>query len=414
MLKGILILLCAGLSYAALEYPQVATSEFDCSLYPNVDRFYAAYPITGECEHFYRCVPTEPLAYKYECLDAETVFDEHQQYCVFPYQTSPPCGTLGSTTIGTGGTNLPPATADPNGFYCDGLAFGYYANPAECNSFYICNGDVPAGTSPNSVPCPSGLVYNPVAEYCDWPYNVAPPCGTKTFRRVPFDNVGPACPDDERYECNGVTNIVVDSDCTTYYNCDENIQRVCPSSCPPGLVFNAANGYCDWVYNVASPCGTLSARQVYETVTGPACEPEERYNCNGATATVVDSEDCSVFYNCDSNIQQPCPSKCADGLVYNTDLGVCDWLYNVPPPCGVTTTTIATTSVVITNNPGCSDSERYNCNGAVAPVRDSADCSVYYNCDAQTQHPCPTTCPDGLLYDETLDVCNWPSEVTNC
>jgi len=67
------------------------------------------------------------------------------------------------------------------------------------------------------------------------------------------------------------------------------------------------------------------AMQSDEEVEGPACAPEERYNCAGQTVPQRDADDCSVFYNCDANIQNPCPSACPPGLLYNDILKICDW-----------------------------------------------------------------------------------------
>merc|ERR1712135_231867 len=125
---------------------------------------------------------------------------------------------------------------------------------------------------------------------------------------------------------------------------------------------------------------------------GPACDSSERYNCAGLTVPQRDSDDCSVFYNCDANIQNPCPSTCPPGLLFNDVLKICDW------PAQVTG-----------SGPECAPEERYNCAGSMVPVRDADDCSVFYNCDYNIQEPCPSTCPPGLLYNDILKVCDWPS-----
>eukprot|EP00091_Calanus_sinicus_P017839 TRINITY_DN3872_c0_g1_i1.p1 TRINITY_DN3872_c0_g1~~TRINITY_DN3872_c0_g1_i1.p1 ORF type:complete len:121 (-),score=41.98 TRINITY_DN3872_c0_g1_i1:55-417(-) len=38
------------------------------------------------------------------------------------------------------------------------------------------------------------------------------------------------------------------------------------------------------------------------------------------------------------------------------------------------------------------------------------DCGSYYMCDAGL-NPVLMNCPDGLFWDENLDVCNWPENV---
>ena len=39
-----------------------------------------------------------------------------------------------------------------------------------------------------------------------------------------------------------------------------------------------------------------------------------------------------------------------------------------------------------------------------------SDCGSYYMCDAGL-NPVLMNCPDGLFWDENLNVCNWPENV---
>merc|ERR1712212_1203801 len=147
---------------------------------------------------------------------------------------------------------------------------------------------------------------------------------------------------------------------------------------------------------------------------GPACDPSERYNCAGSTVPTRDSEDCTKFYNCDANIQAPCPSYCPPGLLYNDVLKLCDWPSSVPECAPEPSFFMNMNDGEEGEGPACLDEERYNCAGSVVPVRDANDCSIFYNCDAQIQRPCPSSCPSGLLYNDALKVCDWPSEVSGC
>lgn len=54
--------------------------------------------------------------------------------------------------------------------FCAGKADGLYANPydAACASYIQCYN---SGTAGVYQACPSGLVFNPTAKYCDWSYN---------------------------------------------------------------------------------------------------------------------------------------------------------------------------------------------------------------------------------------------------
>ena len=48
-------------------------------------------------------------------------------------------------------------------------------------------------------------------------------------------------------------------------------------------------------------------------------------------------------------------------------------------------------------------------NGDVIFLPDPDDCSKYYQCTPSG--PVPQQCSDGLLFDPTINVCNWPDLV---
>jgi len=221
--------------------------------------------------------------------------------------------------------------------------------------------------------------------------------------------------EEERFDCEGSLIPVRDADdCTVFYNCDYNIQNPCPSTCPPGLLYNDVLKVCDWPSEVQG-CGPTARNgnmtTPAPTTEGPACAPEERYNCAGSLVPVRDADDCTVFYNCDFNIQNPCPSTCPPGLLYNDIIGVCDWPSEVQG-CGAESRNMESDEEV--EGPACAPEERFNCAGSTVPLRDADDCSVFYNCDANIQNPCPSTCPPGLLYNDILKICDWPTSVSGC
>lgn len=61
---------------------------------------------------------------------------------------------------------------DPS--FCKRKEAGFYPHPTECRVFYTCAMDITVVHS-----CPQGTVFNPDALQCDWPKDVAPPCGSK-------------------------------------------------------------------------------------------------------------------------------------------------------------------------------------------------------------------------------------------
>jgi len=276
----------------------------------------------------------------------------------------------------------------------------------DCTKFYNCDANI---QTPCPSYCPPGLLYNDVLKICDWPEQVSG-CGPQpSFFMNEEEIEGPACLDEERYDCAGSTVPVRDdNDCTVFYNCDAQIQRPCPSTCPPGLYYNDVLKVCDWP-SAVSGCESPFSKALSmdeEEVEGPACLDEERFDCAGSTVPVRDANDCSVFYNCDAQIQRPCPSSCPSGLLYNDVLKVCDW------PSEVTGCVApAVFSMDEEEGPACLDEERFDCAGTTTPVRDQDDCSVFYNCDSNIQHPCPSQCPAGLVFNQDLYLCDWPASV---
>ncbi|XP_069124961.1 chondroitin proteoglycan 1-like [Argopecten irradians] len=53
-------------------------------------------------------------------------------------------------------------------FSCSGRNIGFYTNPDECESYYICTG----GSDVTPIACASGLQFNSQTKFCDYPKNV--------------------------------------------------------------------------------------------------------------------------------------------------------------------------------------------------------------------------------------------------
>lgn len=128
-----------------------------------------------------------------------------------------------------------------------------------------------------------------------------------------------------------------DSYCNLFYSCVGG-DRV-ELRCPEGLVFNDEDGVCDWPLNV--DCG---GRGIAEA-NPEGGEEEEEKNPGGNTdpslageicasansdGVLVAHENCNWFYKCDRGL--PVALECSPGLLYNYDLGICDWPFNVQ--CG--------------------------------------------------------------------------------
>ena len=64
----------------------------------------------------------------------------------------------------------------------------------------------------------------------------------------------------------------------------------------------------------------------------------------------------------------------------------------------------------IPGSPVSVEADQVNCTGQ-GYVRDPNNCGVYYLCEWGMKHT--YLCPEGLHYDSTLNLCNWP-HVAGC
>ncbi|XP_071093454.1 uncharacterized protein [Haliotis cracherodii] len=95
--------------------------------------------------------------------------------------------------------------------------------------------------------CNSSDVFDPSVEKCvtpqigHWPCADIVDCSKRADKRyVDIDNKDPS------------------NKCKTYYTC-HNGYFYGHNYCPGVLVFNEEKQYCDWIYDVKPPCGTLAA-----------------------------------------------------------------------------------------------------------------------------------------------------------
>lgn len=141
---------------------------------------------------------------------------------IHPTQPTFPPTTPEMTTESTNSTNEPFVCPSPDGFF---------ANPYDCESYYVCSNDRPILQF-----CPPSLVFNPALGQCDYPLNV-PEC-------APF-----RCPEPDGKFPNP-------EDCSTFWTCVDS--RPVLQDCPPGLVFNPDKETCDFLSNVPSCQNTQS------------------------------------------------------------------------------------------------------------------------------------------------------------
>ncbi|XP_015187258.1 PREDICTED: uncharacterized protein LOC107072111 [Polistes dominula] len=134
--------------------------------------------------------------------------------------------------------------------------------------------------------------------------------------------------------------------CANYLNCWDD--AVVEQTCPNGLLFNDFSNVCDFDYNVN--CGSRPL-----PTPKPPLPPSSKF-CPTPYGHYRSSTNCSEFYVCLAS--KPIKFGCPQGLVYNDELGVCDYVRNVdckgsatPKPQPSTTQSWSTASPVSSQNP---------------------------------------------------------------
>ncbi|KAL6258681.1 hypothetical protein P5V15_010633 [Pogonomyrmex californicus] len=113
---------------------------------------------------------------------------------------------------------------------------GQYASPTSCASYLNCWDDVVIEQI-----CPAGLLFNDIAGYCDFEYNVK--CGDRqpATPKPPLPAGSKLCPDPNgRYRSS--------TNCSEFFVCATG--KPIKFSCPPSLVYSDILNVCDYQHNV--------------------------------------------------------------------------------------------------------------------------------------------------------------------
>ncbi|RCN46139.1 chitin binding Peritrophin-A domain protein, partial [Ancylostoma caninum] len=240
--------------------------------------------------------------------------------------------------------NHAPAYFEPESSHvdCAGKPDGYYANGCSSEFVYCSEG------FPTVMMCPSSLVFNEKSGHCDYPENcivkVAP---TPVMPSPPTVAPGPPIPlpvhtppSSSSVNCVGKPDGYYSNGCSaTFVHCSEGVAT--PMECPPTLVFNEKEGYCDYVENCSSDVPQVipnlpvvpSAQTAPPPAPGYAPPTQGFVDCSGKPDGYY-SKGCShEFVFCTDGIATP--MKCPSSLVFNAEKGHCDYVENcssdVPP-----------------------------------------------------------------------------------
>ncbi|XP_021349689.1 protein obstructor-E-like isoform X1 [Mizuhopecten yessoensis] len=101
---------------------------------------------------------------------------------------------------------------------------------------------------------------------------------------------------------------------------------------------------------------------------------------------------CYEYTTCVNGV--PTVHTCLDGQMYNPNTQQCDHSWNVPPPCNIV--------VDCTNKPDFKFADL------------ETSCRSYYTCHNGYFYG-HNFCSPGLVFDESMQICNWPfNVVTPC
>ncbi|XP_063217689.1 chitin-binding domain protein cbd-1-like [Bacillus rossius redtenbacheri] len=295
-------------------------------------------------------------------------------------------------------------------------------NPSDCSKFYKCDHGLPVEKS-----CPKGLLFNDKLKVCDYPQNVdcsevstvAPAASTEPPTTTTEKPAAPASPCPAEDPQHGEAVIVADpDDASSFFICSWGVAY--RQRCAPGLVFSSSLRVCDWPETVAEVPTTTTAKPAPQ-VSCPADQEQ-----GGRVVILANEADNTSFYKCSWGV--PHLFRCPLGLVFNDELKVCDWPYNVRDcptgtshcAAGITAVFVAACALVRAQSGDgeqgiIPDSVVIACplkeaeDSLVTILKHPSDCSKFYKCDHGL--PVEKSCPKGLLFNDKLKVCDYPQNV---
>lgn len=255
----------------------------------NADGVYPAGPCS---KMYYQC--SNGILNRKECFGS-LKFNRQKMQC--DYETEiPEC--INRPAIPPRPAQAPQQPPVPE-FSCRGKPEGKYAGGegACMGYFWMCVG----GTA-HKYNCPVGLFYNELSGQCDFRSDIAA-CGGAAANTATSPAPGAAM-----FDCRGKKDGFYESaPCAErFYQCSGGF--VTHQICPKGLVFNLANGVCDY----REQCNSEAAQEQSPIID--CLVSEDGFYANGRCL--------STYTICSNGLSymQQCPS----GLVYSADAGACD------------------------------------------------------------------------------------------
>ncbi|KAF8786925.1 putative endochitinase like protein [Argiope bruennichi] len=363
--------------------------------------------------------------------------------------------TTQSTTKSNEPTSTSKATSTTSSKESECSEPGFFRCQDDCNKFYRCVDDGQQLVR-YDFKCPEGLIFDDKNKRCDFPSEElscdiestsTTPSSTQSTTQAATQTTGKESTSGSTTtssesstksskECTEEGYFRDPDDCSKYYRCldegDGTLTRE-DFSCAEDEVFDEEMRYCNRK-DLAPPCeeGATSTGSQSTTLSGTSSKEctEEGY--------FRDPDDCSKYYRCldegDGTLTRE-DFSCAEDEVFDEEMRYCN-RKDLAPPCeeGTTSTgsqsttpsgTSTTSETSVTSSTSSTTSDESTTEGSRQSgcrkegfFRCEEDCNKFYRCideDGNGNYKRYNfSCPEGLIFDEKNERCDWPSEELTC
>ena len=311
-----------------------------------------------------------------------------------PSETSPP-------TIFKSPTINPTIHLPTTGMLCPNSYTGLLASDT-CSHFQYCNGGLPIGIP---LPCPPGQLFDMNLQTCTYEYSVwcndNPPLGV------------PLCP-------HGFNGLIAVNECAGFRHCMNGVVTSSMQSCVGGLLFDESIQSCNWASAVT--CGSqslppsITPGDTESPTMAPTLSPTNLplETCPSGYNGLIAVDGCAGFRHCKDGIPYP-KQACAAGLLFDESIQSCNWAQSVV--CGSIPTANPTTAPTTapTADPTTTPTKTPTKTPTTYPTKPLTKAPTKYPTKYPTRPPtraptksptkAPTSIPSRVQTDPPSDVC---------
>lgn len=429
------------------------------------------YRCKDDCNKFYRCVEEDGklVRYDFKCPDG-LIFDDKNKKCDWPSSeltcdsdsSSTTSSYESSTTSTTQSSTTRSETSSSASTTKECTEEGFFRDPDDCSKYYRCIDEGDGTFTREDYSCADDEVFDEEMRYCNRK-DLAPPCDgsqttsggsqstTERSTTSTQSSTQSSTKSGESSECTQPGFFRCPEDCTKFYRCveeDGSLVRY-DFHCPDGLIFDEKNDKCDWpsselTCDSSSSSTTESSSSASQTSGTTAQESSSSSTTSSSSGTSSEGcteegffrnpEDCSKYYRCidegDGTLTRE-DFACGEDEVFDEEMRYCN-RKDLAPPCDETSSTTESSRSSTSQSSTQQESETSTSSSSTTSGssgsgecteegfhRDPNDCSKFYRCvdfqgDGQSFTRYDFDCPEGLVFDESNDVCNWPSSVPSC